>query len=387
MGDEEKSYWIAGLIQRHLEGGLDTEEKRVLDEWLAESEHHREMFDGFCREEYLKEQIKAHAIFKVERGYQRFLGGKKQIDRRRIMRRVVGVAAGFVAICCVAGGILWNRFQQTSGEETVGVVDEITPGRSCATLFLAGGQQIRLSDSLFEQVEQPSAEIRIEGKQVNYQLQDTATVLVWNRMSVPRGGEYKLLLADGTQVWLNSESELKYPVAFTGNRREVMLKGEAYFEVLPDANKPFVVHTNRMDVRVLGTSFNVKAYEEETVQATLVTGSIEAEASGRKQVIVPGEQISWQDGQLQTRQVNVQAYIAWKEQRFVFDDELLETVVLKLARWYDVEFFIRNASVREVRFTGNLPKYENLNLVLEKLELATRIHFVQKGRTIVVEED
>lgn len=376
---------MAELIRGYVKGTLEKEEQEALRAWVEESEHHREMLEEFCSEEYPEIKDGIHALFDEEAGYRLFLRGKKQIDRRRIFQRVGTVAAVLLIGCCVAGGLLWERFRHTAEEVTVAEI--IRPGRSCATLTLAGGEQILLCDTLFKQLGQPTAEVQIEGKQVNYRKNDSVNRLVWNKISIPRGGEYRLLLADGTQVWLNTETELKYPAAFGADCREVELKGEAYFEVAKDTARPFVVRTERMDVRVLGTCFDVKVYPDETVRTVLVSGSIEASGDGQKQVVRPGEQVAWQNGRLHVQPVNVEACIAWKDQRFVFDDELLEEVVKKLERWYDVEFFIRNASVRELRFTGNLPKYENLNHVLDKLELVTRIHFVQKGRTVVVEAD
>ena len=193
-----------------------------------------------------------------------------------------------------------------------------------------------------------------------------------------------LTLADGTQVWLNAETELKYPVAFADEVREVMLTGEAYFEVAKNVSRPFVVKAGQLDIKVLGTSFNVKAYPSETQQATLVQGKVEVCAGNYSRKLQPGEQLNYSSEGPEIRNVDVKAYTAWKDRRFVFNDDLLEEVIRKLGRWYDVEFILRDAEVREIRFTGNLPKYRNLDQVLNKLELTTHIRFVQDGRAIEV---
>ena len=206
----------------------------------------------------------------------------------------------------------------------------------------------------------------------------------YNTITVPRGGEYQLILADGTRVWLNAETELKYPVAFTGEVREVMLEGEAYFEVAKNVSRPFVVKAGQLDIKVLGTSFNVKAYPSETQQATLVQGKVEVRAENYFRELQPGEQLNYSSEGPEIRKVDVKAYTSWKDQRFVFNDDLLEEVIHKIGRWYDVEFILRNPEVREIRFTGNLPKYRELEQVLNKLELTTHIRFVQDGRVIEV---
>ena len=245
-----------------------------------------------------------------------------------------------------------------------------------------------LGDTLRASLQESGAEIRIEGDRLGYAGADSLAAGAYNRVATPRGGEFRITLADGTQVWLNAESELSYPVAFAGGRREVELRGEAYFEVARDAARPFIVKTAAMDVRVLGTSFNVCAYPEEQAQATLVEGSVAVDDGREERVLEPGEQLSRDvDGTVAVRKVDTEAYGEWRNRRFVFEDDLLGTVLGKLERWYDVEFFIQQASLEELRFTGNLPKYENLEEVLRKLEQTTYIHFERNGRTVVVSEE
>lgn len=260
----------------------------------------------------------------------------------------------------------------------------IKPGKAGAVLTLSDGRQVVLSDSLETQLKERTADIRVQGKRLDYSAEHVGPLLVYNTITVPRGGEYQLTLADGTQVWLNAETELKYPVAFADEVREVMLTGEAYFEVAKNVSRPFVVKAGQLDIKVLGTSFNVKAYPSETQQATLVQGKVEVCAGNYSRKLQPGEQLNYSSEGPEIRNVDVKAYTAWKDRRFVFNDDLLEEVIRKLGRWYDVEFILRDAEVREIRFTGNLPKYRNLDQVLNKLELTTHIRFVQDGRAIEV---
>lgn len=381
------SFRIGGIIYRTLQGTADENERTLLEAWLSESEEHRRLFEACRAEGYLEERRAEHRLFEVEKGFRRFLRNKARMERRRRLTRWGSAAAGI----CLAAGLtlaLWQREGSVEPESLPAVVQEIAPGKSAATLTLADGRQIVLGDSLSTKVREASAEIRIEAHQLNYSSQTPAEATVYNRMSTPRGGEYQLVLSDGTVVSLNAQSELKYPVAFNGKTREVQLTGEAYFEVAPDAEHPFIVKTGAMDIRVLGTTFNVRAYREGASQTTLVEGKVKVQAGREEHVLAPGQQLSRNErGEVAVREVDVEHYTAWRNRRFVFEDDPLEEVLYQLERWYNVTFFIQNESARELRFTGDLPKYENLDKVLKKLELVTYIRFVQGKDVITVRRD
>ena len=380
------SFRIGEIIYKTLQGGDDEEERALLEAWLSESEEHRRLFDACRQEGYWEERQAEHRLFEVEKGYRRFLTRKARLERRRSIKRWSAVAAGV----CLAAGIAWTVWsrEETVEEKTPLAVQQIAPGRSVATLTLADGRQIVLGDSLPTKVKEASAEIHIQGHELNYSTQATAEAPVYNRVSTPRGGEYQLVLGDGTRVSLNAQSELRYPVTFGGKTREVQLVGEAYFEVAPDAEHPFIVKTDGMNIRVLGTSFNVCAYREGQTQATLVEGKVKVWTGKQEHVLAPGQQLCKdKNGQVDIREVDVSNYTAWRNKRFVFEDEALEEVLYKLERWYNVTFFIQNEAARELRFTGDLPKYENLDKVLKKLELVTYIRFVQGKDVILVRQE
>lgn len=378
---------MADIVHRYLRGAISAEEQLALEEWLAEGENHYKILEQYADPTSSAENKRLHELFEINQGYSKFLQGKRCIDRRRRVRRITTIAAIFVGVIAIGGGIFLKELFRDNPQLPALSRGTISPGHACATLVLDNGRKVVLSDSLYTYIDQPSGKIDIRGKQLKYHIQDSAGQLIWNKVYTPRGGEYSVALADGTRVWLNAETRLRFPVAFVGNCREVELEGEAYFEVAKDSVKPFIVKTKQMAIRVLGTCFNIKAYTDEPEQTTLVAGSVEASKGSQKRRLLPGEQLTLRGNVLEVRKVDIAAFVAWKDQRFVFDDEVLEDVLRKLERWYDVEFFIRNASVRELRFTGNLPKYENLDNVLKKLELATRIRFVQKNRVVIVESD
>ncbi len=207
-------------------------------------------------------------------------------------------------------------------------------------------------------------------------------------LSVPRGGEYTLVLPDGTTVILNADSKLVYPNRFTGAERNVELTGEAYFKVVKDPSKPFIVRTGNISIRVLGTSFNVRAYEGESVQTTLVEGSVLITTDSEHIKIRPGEQLVIKSDTLSIRQIDVKTvFLGNRDNRFVFDDEPLADVMRKLERWYDFEFVVADESLHHIRFTGNLPKYQNLSKALHMLELTTCVKFGMAGNVLTVERD
>ena len=207
-------------------------------------------------------------------------------------------------------------------------------------------------------------------------------------MAVPAGQRAQITLADGTKVWLNAESQLIYPVRFTGENREVIMKGEACFEVAKKEKQPFVVKVDEIEVLVTGTLFNVEAYPEtKEVKMTLVEGRVEVKTEEHRQLLSPDEQalVDKQEGQIRVRKVVAEEYIGWTRGEFRFTRTRLEEVMTRLARWYDVEVFFAVPDLKNARFTLNLERYDNINKILSKIEKTGRVHFRIQGQCIIVE--
>ena len=201
-----------------------------------------------------------------------------------------------------------------------------------------------------------------------------------NRLDVPQGAEYHLVLSDGTRVWMNARSRLVYPVAF-GDTREVELEGEAYFEVTRDENRPFIVHAGQVAVKVLGTEFNVNTCRKQKVQTVLVKGSVQVENGGKREVVLrPGELAETVGTQIRVTQVNVRKYTAWREGVFYFEEAELEEIMTELADWYCVQAVFTDQTVRTRKFSGVLERSETIENVLKKIERTTSVHFtIQQG--------
>ena len=218
------------------------------------------------------------------------------------------------------------------------------------------------------------------------QAESRDTGRVMNRIEVPRGGEFSLELADGSQVWLNAESELRYPARFSGDKRAVYLKGEAYFSVATDSARPFVVEAEGVSVRVYGTEFNVSTQQEGRVETVLVRGAVGMRHGEEEMRLEPNQLGVFvkADGSMRSQEVDVLPYVAWRTGDFVFKDETLESIMDKLARWYDLEVFFQNGDLRDVRLSGNLKRYKDVRELFRSFEKISEARFSVNGKTVVI---
>ena len=382
----KNTFEIARIIHDYLLGEISEEEQRLLDEWVRQSKRHREMLKDFQGREYWDRKERGHRVFGFEKGYRKFEARKKREMRRAGWMRVAMVAA--MVCCVVSGSVFWLWRSERQGENEIARVEiPIVPGERRAVLVLDNGQRVDLFGGSELKVEEKSTVISIKDNHIVYSREDSLKIEAVNRVYTPRGGEYSLELSDGTSVWLNAESELSYPVRFKKDCREVEINGEAYFEVAKSVNRPFVVNANGMKIKVLGTSFNVRAYEDEERQTTLVEGCVEIAYGNQRVKINPGQQVVLKKRNLEVRQVDVDVYLGWKSGLFVFEDHLLGEVLRELERWYDVQIVIEDEKIEQLKFTSDFPRYENIGKVLDIIELATCVKFEVRGRTITVRMD
>ncbi len=308
---------------------------------------------------------------------------------------------GWAAAAAVAGlvislGVLYLREQPQHGlavKQPAAVQQTpnkpIKPGTNTATLTLANGKVITLNDAPEGVLAQTGQTAITKGNgQLSYAAANKTAVTenVMNTMTVPRGGQYAVTLSDGTRVWLNSQSSLTYPEVFTGPERKVVLSGEAYFEVSQNEQQPFTVQTDRATVHVLGTSFNMSAYADETsLKATLVQGAIRLSDASASTLLAPGEQGLINKGLtgIQKKRVNIEQEIAWKAGYFVFRNSSIQDIMRQVSRWYDVEVEYRGQPPIGT-FGGTYSKNKDILELLKGLELTGLIHFTIEGRKVIV---
>ena len=214
---------------------------------------------------------------------------------------------------------------------------------------------------------------------------------MYNTIRVPRGAEFNVTLDDGTKVWLNSESSIRFPVAFLGEERRIWVSGEVFAEVAEDAGRPFIMNTGKIDIKVLGTKFNVRAYsDEECIMTTLVEGAVQVDdSSGEVAVLSPSEQLVYDkaSGRNDVRKVDVELFVSWKDGVYLFESQRLEDIMTLISKWYDVEVFYQNAGVKDIIFSGRLKRYENAETLLNVFESLGGVRFTVQGKTVVVEAE
>ncbi len=300
----------------------------------------------------------------------------------------MGIAAVLILTIGIAGYFLNRRdaISPTAATNT----DVAAPARSRATVRLADGQTISL-DSLMSgtlAVQQDGKLIKNANGQLVYET-GTATdhAPVYNTLDNPRGSKViDMILADGTHVWLNAGSSITFPVAFTGNDRKVQLRGEAYLDVSHNAAKPFIVQTGDVTIQVLGTGFNVDAYQgKEPVKVTLLKGSVKLSSKSANSLLKPGQQASVKEQISITNNVDLDDVLAWKHNKFVFDNSSIQQIMRQLEQWYDIEVVYEGPPTREA-FMGSISRNVNLSQILSLLSETNAVHFEQKGKKVIVKK-
>ncbi|QQT25319.1 FecR family protein [Sphingobacterium spiritivorum] len=378
---DKKAFEI--LYAKYIEGSLSAEE---LLEWVEAFQHPE-------NEQYLTELIgRTFESYSVpedpEAAKQAFHRFERLIDTEdtssetpslslnksifRIFRQWKYVAAA--VLLSIASYGIYQYTSQTAPQDRIAELakSDVAPGGNKAILKLEDGSEMKLG---------PQGELIVNGDRLedgagnmllNGQSRET-----WQSIEVPKGGQYTIILSDGTKVWLNADSKMKFPVEFAAQQRQVQLQGEAYFEVTKDASKPFIVKSAEQQIEVLGTWFNVSAYPDEPTVTTLVSGKVNVSAFGKQVALKPGMQSVANDQQLQSKQVDVEPTVAWKDAKFVFVKEPLEDIIRKLERWYNVDFVIQPGSeeLKKKTFSGSLSRNSKLSEILNLFKITETIRF------------
>lgn len=378
---EYDNNYIRRLIQLNLVGGLSPEEKGKLENWIDESEEHRLLFYKIKKQLSVNE-IRNYLQTDVEDAWKKVREktfGAPAVRPRRVLKWLKYAA---VVIPVSLSLSLWYAWKEKMENK------QATVARLSPVLTLDNGEKYQLDP-------EEQTEIYVDEEVKAYQaggglIYDTTARQEenkYNRIEVPRGSEYWIVLPDGTRVWLNAATELKYPVAFHAKERRVYLKGEAYFEVAPDKNRPFYVETEEVKIRVLGTVFDVNTHYTRGVRTVLVEGAVALEWGDQKEIrMKPGELADFDrtTTEVTLKEVDVTSYISWKEGYFVFEDEPLEEIMHTLSLWYDKEFLFVGKRSRALHFSGHIKRYERIETILSAITDVTGVEFRMNGQIILI---
>ena len=354
--------------------------------WLKEKDH-VELLDEIAA---IRQKLSGQSD--GENSEEEFLYLEKSIYDRKSRRMTLrwSIAASIILLVGLFVGRTINGVRDIHEEQEL-AKSVMQPGTSKAILMMADGKEVVLEQGqnlnilLNERVR-----VATSSQGIVYEERGKGMVTEeYNKLTTPIGGEYSLVLSDGTKVFLNADSELKYPVEFSDGKRIVDLKGEAYFEVHKDSLRPFIVRINGAEVTVLGTSFNVNTYGDDgQIYTTLVNGSVRVSSMKNKQeeILKPGMQsvMNVQSGLLTVRKVDVEPYVAWREGRFVFRAMTLDLIMRQLQRWYDFEVFYQNSELKDYEFRGVIKRDMDLDKVLSVIKATTNVDFEVKGKVITI---
>jgi len=377
------------LLSRYLANQAGPEEIREMLQWLRENEH-----GDMLLQEIWEQQTSAAPAADLQRMWMNIEASTLPVRKIHFFRRNWQAVAA-VLLVLATGAYLLVSNRKSAGPPAAGfvVARDIAPGKNGAILTLADGTHMSLDSSGNGVIaSQKGAMILMKNGQLKYDETGKASgEIVYNTMTTPKGRQFNLVLPDGSQVWLNAASSIKFPTAFNGKDRRVEVTGEAYFEVAKDKDRPFFVKAMNTETEVLGTHFNINAYEEESiVKATLITGSIRTSSlhsasSSQKSILRPGEQaqIGSDEKMVVIPNADIEQTMAWKNGAFNFQNASLKEVMRQLARWYDLEI-IYEKNVPDIRFGGEMSRNIPLSDLLNGLK-DMGVHFrMAEGRKLMV---
>jgi transmembrane sensor len=366
-------------IAKKVTDGTATEAERLfLDEYYAAFEKEADVSDSLSAAEKreIGEEIKASLMQTIE------TAAIVPVRRIRYLKNI-GIAAS-ICIPLLIGGYLVLRKRPVL---QVARTHDIAPGTNKAILVLSNGKKIAITDATKGTIAQQGSTIITKGAngQLMYNSSKGTTEISYNTLITPRGGQSYAKLPDGTEVWLNAASSLRFPTAFNGKDRVVELAGEADFKVAHNSKQPFFVKTAKQITKDIGTEFDINAYlDEPSLKTTLLEGAVEVSANGKATYLKPGQQSVNVNNTLTIQAADIDEAMAWKNGQFVFNDETLESVMRKVSRWYDVDIQYQDGNLRNVAFGGSISRFSNVSKVLHMLELTGLAKFKIEQHKIIV---
>lgn len=379
MASGKKEFIIADLIRKELlVGDLSIEENAFLQDWLSVPENH-EYYQKVIDLETLKSKERFYKSIDVDSAFERI---KEKLDFNDApvislfnYKKVLKYAAVLVLLAGITSVFFYLNKEEAVKKQVV-VVKSIVPKYNNPTLVLADGTVVSLEPKKEKIVSKNGVISNVNHVLVYDAKAMKGTTGGENTLIVPIGGIYAVNLSDGTKVWLNSKSTLKYPVEFSGKTRNVSLEGEAYFEVAKNQQSPFTVKTKSGNVTVLGTHFNVSAYaEDQNFETTLAEGKVKVSQEDESVLLKPGQQARSKNAGLKVVEVDASVYTAWKDGKFYFENENLKNILIKMARWYNFNVKFEQKSLEQIKFTGIVLKDEPIDHFLDIISKTSNVKY------------
>ena len=388
MSLSRRHFKIAEILAAFFTGAQTERDEQELEAWQKEKEANKVLAGRLLRKEMYEENLDACKRFSAKDAWQdadkRLCENRKEIWHWRKFIRYAAV----ILILLTAGMFYWWSTRDVREESPV-LYSQIGAGTTGAKLTLGDGRVVDIvKGQKLELEEVDGTKIVTDSVGIDYSVQeieDKPEVL--NKVQTLTGMEYSLTLSDGTKVYLNAETKLEFPTHFTGERRIVKLEGEAYFDVSKDAARPFIVEVNSLEVRVLGTAFNLRSYDDEgLVVTTLVEGKVEVAADEVVRTITPGMQVVYEkeNGDMKVQKVDVLLYTAWQSGKFIFKNERLEDIMIYLSKWYGFNYRFIDNHAKEVRIGARLDRYDNMEPIIEMLKRTGLVNITQMDKMFYI---
>lgn len=376
----DKNQHISQLIASSLLGQLPADGQKELDAWINASTAHRRLYDELAKSNALSKEFNRLQQIDSRSALQEMTKRIKatgKVGTRPTLRLAWWLSAAAVVVLIAGAAYIYFHHGDSPKHPAIAQATQITHGTTRAYVYLDDGEEISLG-----------SDINADHQKLNRISHGNYNGLI--TMHTPRGGEFAMTLPDSTEVWLNAESSISYPTSFDSKLRKVSVSGEAYFKVRHNSQWPFEVETKGQTTRVLGTEFNINAYDASNIRTTLFTGSVAVSATGGKQgfALVPGQTASFNTstGTFTSIDADTAAVRSWLNGRFVFENQSLSRIMKELSRWYNFNYHFTDRSLANTVFMGSVPRYGDFREVLGILEKSGGITFSLKGREVTIDK-
>ncbi|MBL1407360.1 FecR family protein [Sphingobacterium faecale] len=380
----DRIFKLSKLVAKKLLHQLDDKEMDELKNISKEAGITESSLSKSFDQNFYKDKQKENSQIDSELAFEIF---RRRTQRAKTKLTFFKAAAATAALFLFFSALLWYKTPSPTLAVKEQFPEETSPGYKQAVLTLSNGQKVVLDEILNDKEALKLASMGIE-QDTNglvYRDQQYQTNAI-NTLQVPLKGEYQITLADGTRVWLNSSSTLKYPNGFAAQNREVYLDGEAYFEVAHNPNKPFVVHVDQMKVKVLGTKFNINSYNKKAIKTSLVSGKVSVRIEEKERILYPENQaqVDILTGRISIMPTNTEKITGWTKGKFIFDDEPLSNIMSTLSRWYGIKVHFGSEEAQKTTFTGTFYKKDNLEKIMQLLTHTQEIKYRKEGQEIYI---